>query len=166
MWFDKYQVKSPGSKFKGGLQHSVVNSLNSTLLIGLYYEYWGPDFIRENPEVWENSLNTVKKLIDRLDSDHFLIKSDWLSDGIAVGEFHTGTQIVLWKSIRIVSNILKFEFNEQQLSDYFSEVAKKLKSSVIKNCVTKYDKNTVFLEGCNLKDNCEYISAKNYEKQF
>ena len=41
LWFAKYGIKYKGTKFEGGVFHSLSNSLSVIMLSGAYYEYFG-----------------------------------------------------------------------------------------------------------------------------
>ncbi|MGX9799032.1 hypothetical protein ACWYVZ_03020 [Pediococcus acidilactici] len=166
-WFMKYEVKNHGTKFRGGIQHSVVNSLNSTILYGLYARHWGEkdSKIKQNIVI-DNLVKKVNSLIDRVDKDHGLIHSEWISDGLAVGEYHTGTQIVLWRAIKDVENFFRSSLNEDKLAEKYKKIAQMLQKNILDKCTTGANNQKSYLEGCNLKDNVNYISTDIYNKEF
>jgi hypothetical protein len=167
IWFDKYQIKVRGDKFNGGIQHSVVNSLISTLLLGLYYDYWGDKkFIDSHLTIWRNCLSINEYLLQVLNhSKDGLISSKWISDGIAVGQYHTGTQIVLWKSFKIISEIAKYEFEDEKTFKKFKHAAKLLKMNILKNCTFQNSNgDKLFLEGCNILSHSTFYPVDAYKK--
>lgn len=64
LWFDQFGLKFPGSKFPGGINHSLSNSLASGLLASLYYEHTADlVFFEEHPQVLENAAKVVDEVL-------------------------------------------------------------------------------------------------------
>lgn len=166
-WFSKYEVKKYGAKFKGGLKHSVVNALNSTILMGFYIKIWGnTDFVLKNTLFWNETLKKVDTLIGAIDKKDGLIESEWISDGIAVGQYHTGTQIVLWRAIKNIEEIFKSVFKDTKCAEKYAKIAQKLKANITNKCTAEVDGQRTYLEGCNLKNHDNFIDSDLYEKEI
>lgn len=64
LWFDQYGVKFPGSKFTGGINHSLSNSLSSALLASLYFEHTGDTkFFERCPQVLLNASRIIEDIL-------------------------------------------------------------------------------------------------------
>ncbi|MCO6535789.1 hypothetical protein [Lactobacillus sp.] len=168
LWFAQFEIKPRGDKFAGGIQHSVVNSLNSTILLTLYLQQTNDiAFLRQHPQVWEHILYVINYLIAHRDQKYGLVQSEWLSDGIALGKFHTGTQIALWAALSGLSKIYRQVLDDEAEATYYAEVANDLKNNIKKYCLVKDKKgNKKFPEGINPGGNKLAVDARIYEKDL
>ena len=165
LWFSQYEIKPQGDKFAGGIEHSVVNSLNCANLLSFYLAQTNDfEFIRNNPQMWQHVLYVVNYLIAHLDQKYGLIKSQWISDGLALGEFHIGTQITLWSAINSISNIYNKILGQPKEAKYYKEVADKLKKNIDEYCLVENEQGRKkYLEGINPGNHKLSVDSKQYE---
>ena len=164
LWFDQYGVKFPGSKFTGGINHSLSNSLSSALLASLYFEHTGDTkFFERYPQVLLNASRIIEDILaQRRSGEPMLFPSVWLSDAFALGKYHTGSNLCLWKACSGLAEI--FEVLEQlSLSKRYKNIACKLKESICKQMTIDGTFGEQFLEGIGDEEKTTY-SVKNYQK--
>lgn len=163
LWFTKYGVKFPGTKFSGGVNHSLSNSLSSTILSGLYYEYTGDDsFFAEYPEVLENSEKIIHALLEQHKEEPLLFTSTWISDAFALGKYHTGSNICFWKACQGLSTIYR-GLEEKDQADFYEDIAVKSKQAILENMTIEGSFGEQFLEGIG-DEKKDLYSVKHYQK--
>lgn len=165
LWFVQYEIKPKGGKFNGGIQHSVENSLNSAILLTLYLtETNDVEFLKQNLQMWEHILYVVNYLIARRDSKFGLIKSQWISDGIALGEFHTGTQITFWTAVNGIGKIYREVLNQSDEAKRYEEIADELKKQILEYCLIENNQGRKrFIEGVNPENGELATDLKQYQ---
>ena len=106
-WFNRYGVKPKGTKFRGGLEHSVGNALAAGMLAGMYYQWTGDsDFFVRNEDIVDTAVEIIYELeMMRPDKKNHLCHSEWVSDAYALGDYHTGSNICLWLATTGMSRI-------------------------------------------------------------
>lgn len=168
LWFAKFEIKPYGDKFAGGIQHSVVNSLNSAILLSLYLQQTNDiSFLKQNSQVWQHILFVINYLIAHRDQKYGLVESEWLSDGLALGKFHTGTQIAFWTALDGISKIYRQVLDDESEATYYAEVANDLRNNIRKYCLVKDKKgNKKFTEGINPGSSKLTVDARIYEKDL
>lgn len=168
LWFSKFEIKPKGTKFKGGIQHSVENSLNSTILLSLYLSQTEDNnFIKQNPQVWKHVLNVVDYLIDQRDQKYGLIKSQWISDGIALGEFHTGTQITFWAAVSGIGQIYRHVLKDAHNATFYEQTAADIKDKIQRFCLIENKQGLKrYPEGVNPTSGKLWVKAAPYEQDL
>lgn len=164
LWFDQYGVKFPGSKFTGGINHSLSNSLSSALISSLYFEHTGDiNFFNQNPQVILNATKIIENILAQRQSDELMLFSSiWLSDAFSLGKYHTGSNLCLWKACSGLAEI--FEAQELlSLSNRYKNIAYDLKQSICKKMTINGPFGEQFLEGIGDEEKNTY-SVKNYQK--
>jgi hypothetical protein len=108
LWFAKYGVRHPGHHVRGGVCHSLSISLASLIMSGLYYTSTGDrSFFDDNPHLRGFFESVVKDALEaRKDMAIFLFSSDYLSDGIIYGDWHTGVNICVWKALESLALLM------------------------------------------------------------
>lgn len=107
-WFARYGVRPAGSLFAGGVTHSLSNSLSAIVMAAIYFDITADlNFFRQKPDLI-NQFNQIldEMILSRQDPDIWLFPSIWISDGLSMGSYHTGSNIVAWKALQGWSNIL------------------------------------------------------------
>lgn len=164
LWFDQFGLKFPGSKFPGGINHSLSNSLASGLLASLYYEHTADlVFFEEHPQVLENAAKVVDEVLaQRHPEGPMLFESVWLSDAFALGKYHTGCNLCLWKVCSGLADL----FDASGLledSDKYRRAAKEIKDTICSQMTTEGPFGTQFLEGIGDEEKDKY-SIDHYQK--
>ncbi|MCO6543377.1 MAG: glycoside hydrolase [Lactobacillus sp.] len=148
IWFTKYSVKQPGSKFKGGVLHSLSNTLTPILLAGMYFNYSGDlSFFKSNSEIIQNAVNIIEEIIKtRKNDEPYLFKSIWLSDAYSLGKYHVGSNICMWLALKGLSQILcSLGWNKKSLE--YSKLAENVQKDLFKYATINKGTKSQFLEG-------------------
>lgn len=149
LWFQQYAIKFPGTKFAGGISHSVSNALAPLLLSSLYLDYYRNDFFKEHPEICEKGRQLVEELlVTREDTSRYLVHSIWISDAYALGDYHTGTNICFWKACEGLAQLYRAG-GETGLADKYSEVAERVKADILELLTIEGPYGRQFLEGAD-----------------
>lgn len=164
LWFSNYGVKFAGTKFPGGVQHSLSNSLSGTLLAALYFEYSNDlSFFKKHSEVLETSRKIVDEVLATHSTDDpYLFQSIWISDAFALGKYHTGSNICLWKACEGLGNIYQ-ALQENDLFEKYSVAATKIKAAILENMTVTGPFGEQFLEGIGDKEKASY-AVSHYQK--
>ncbi len=151
MWFLDYSIRPKGNKFNGGIGHSLSNALTPVIMAGLYYSSTGDrEFFLNNPEIKErikSSLNQV--IVSRERPDIWLFPSIWISDGLSLGDYHTGSNVVAWYSFKSFARILRDVFGEHETANDYNDIADKVKQDLERYCIINGPYGRQYIEGVN-----------------
>jgi len=135
-WFTKYGVRPKGSLFKGGVTHSLSNSLSSVIMAGIYFTSTGDiEFFKKRPELVKKLCNILDEMISsRKDKNVWLFSSMWISDGLSLGDYHTGSNITAWTALTGFSKILRALGEDSRANDY-QEIADLVRKEILTRCI-------------------------------
>lgn len=136
-WFAEYGVRPSGVQFEGGVIHSLSNSLSSILMAGQYYSATGDlDFFRQNPDMLKHMSDILDEmLLSRTQEDVWLFPSVWISDGLSMGDFHTGSNLCAWAALSGFARILH-ALGEHDKANTYLAVAAKTRNELLTRCVS------------------------------
>ncbi len=137
LWFAKYGVRPKGYQFKGGVSHSLSNSLSGIFLAGRYYSVTGDKkFFTENPELIKGYNRIIEEMLkSRKEEEVWLFPSEWVSDGLSVGDYHTGSNIMAWASLMAAARLLREIYDDVEHAEYYESIAGKVKEFIFELCV-------------------------------
>lgn len=166
LWFHKYGIKFPGTKFPGGINHSLSNSLSSLLLAALYFENTGDlTFFAENPHILQYGREVVDTVLAQHQSgEPYLFSSVWLSDAFALGKYHTGSNLCLWKACNGLAVILKAHGDVVDSCRY-ATAAEKIKAAILTEMTTNGPFGEQFLEGIG-DEKKRWYAVRHYEQSI
>lgn len=150
-WFGEYGVRPEGWHFEGGVKHSLSNSLSSVVMAGRYYAATGDaGFFKRNTILVETLTSILDKiLLSRTREDVWLFPSIWISDGLTMGDFHTGSNIVAWAALSSFARVLREALGLEEKAATYEAVAEKVKEAILTLCVTGEGPfGEQFTEGC------------------
>lgn len=112
-WFVHYGVRPKGDKCEGGVTHSLGNSLAGILLAGIIFESTGKaDFLKNKPEMF-SKMNQIMDEVEHVENaEDSLYPSIWISDALALGKYHTGSNICVWKAFQSMAEIYGYVFHD------------------------------------------------------
>lgn len=137
LWFDEFGVRHEGTTCTGGVSHSVGLSVAAPLLAGIYYDATADKkFFRQHPgfkEKWNRLLDEI--LASRIDQDVWLFPTRFISDGPVDGDYHTGSQICVWRAVNGQAKLLEEVWDDKSKADEFATCADMIKASILEKCV-------------------------------
>lgn len=148
-WFAAYGVRPKGMRFEGGVIHSLANSVNAVVMAGLYYRQTGNGgFFLEDSALMERLEQIMEEVLEsRKDRNCFLFPSIWLSDGLCMGDYHTGSNIAAWFAFSSLARILKEVMGEEEKAGRYGYVAERTRECILEQCVTDGPFGKQFTEG-------------------
>ena len=153
-WFAQYGIKYPGTKFEGGIFHSLSNSLSVILLSGAYYDYFADRyFFLDNEDLYKQMKDILDKIItSRKRSEPHLYRSIWISDAYSLGIYHTGSNICVYRACRALSRLALDIFDEKEYAIELEEEANAIKNDIEKYMTVETNGHRIFLEGISSLD--------------
>lgn len=148
-WFLKYSICTPRNRFEGGINHSLSNSLTPVILAGLYYESTGDkSFFLENDEIREKLTGILNKVLDSRDqTEIWLFRSIFLSDGYSWGNYHTGTNVCCWYSFKSFARILDEVYQDKAGAEQYGSIASRIKKAIDSCCISNGPYGRQYVEG-------------------
>ncbi len=130
--------------------HSLTNAFAPLVLAGAYYQMTGDRaFFREHPEILDGAQALLEDVLQSRQGEPFLFPSMFISDGPSRGDYHTGSNLVVWYSFHHMARIARDVYDEQGLADAWSESADKVKEAILQHCVGDGPQGRRFFEGAN-----------------
>ncbi len=130
--------------------HSLTNALAALVLAGAYYQMTGDKaFFRDHPEVLEQAHALLEDVLQSRRGDPFLFPSMFISDGESRGDFHTGSNLLVWYSFHHMARIAREAYDDRELAGNWSEIAAKVQADILRHCVGECSLGRRFFEGAN-----------------
>jgi hypothetical protein len=131
-----------------GVTNSLGNSVAGIVLAGAYYASSGDkDFFLKHPEVMSRSLEILDQVLVSRREDVFLFPSIYVSDGESRGDFHTGSNIFLWRAFCSIARIIGEVYGYPEVASIWSAHANRLRDAILSNCVSIEGGHNRFVEG-------------------
>jgi hypothetical protein len=148
-WFNEFGIRQKGAVLEGGINHSLSLSVASLVLGGMYYDLTGDKaFFLAHPEFKQNWDSLVTQMVtSRSDQILWLFPSRYISDGALEGDYHTGTNVVAWRSLKAYSRLLTEVFGDPGGGKHFAEIANKVHEAVLATTVIDGPFGRQFIEG-------------------
>ena len=167
-WFAWWGVRPESRQFAGGVKHSLSNSLSGVLMAGQYYQATGDlDYFSDKPCLVQRLIDIIEEMLSsRSDPDIWLFPSLWISDGLSLGDYHTGSNITVYAALRGLALILEEMGQSNRASDYIA-ISEKVKAELLNRCITAEGPyGPQFLEGIGEGDPAlrEEFTSDSYEE--
>jgi hypothetical protein len=154
LWYLDKSVRRDGDKvfeghaLRGGVTYSIANSLTPVVMAGLYYRTTADRaFFAAHPEV----ITTVRELLDELEQTRitgtYLFPSDWVSDGPARGDYHTGSNVVAWYSFSSAALLAGDILGDPALASRYAGLASKIAADIRESCIAAGPRGPQYTEG-------------------
>lgn len=170
LWFAKYGIKYKGTKFEGGVFHSLSNSLSVIMLSGAYYEYFGEkEFFQQHPKLYKKMKEILQTVLEsREENEPYLYRTTWISDAYALGKYHTGTNLCMYRSFMALARIAEEVFGEKSYAEMLRSEAGKTRKDIERYMTAKGLFGTQYLEGISgiAEEKKECDSAEKYQKEM
>ncbi len=170
LWFHRYGIKYKGTKFRGGIFHSLSNSLSLILLSGAYYDASGDTaFFKDHAELYADMKKILQTVISsRKEGEPHLYSTTWISDAYALGKYHTGTNICVYRGLRALARIGREVFNQQDYADMLEQEAEYVRHDIEGHMTVEGNWGEQYIEGIQSleKGEQEWSDTAPYKKEF
>jgi len=132
----------------GPVTQSLGNSLSGLVLAGAYYQMTGDhSFFRAHPEILATAQQRLQEVLDSRREKPFLFPSMYVSDGDARGDFHTGSNLIVWFAFQNMARIARDVYREKHLAGEWELCAQKVKAALLEHCIGNGPLGKQFYEG-------------------
>jgi hypothetical protein len=134
----------------GRVTHSLANALSPLVLAGAYYQMTGDRaFFEDHPDILHGARDLLRAVLESRQGKPFLFPSLYLSDGESRGDYHTGSNLLVWYAFHQMARIAKEAYQEPSIAEQWSEAAAKVKGAILTYCVGECSLGRRLLEGAN-----------------
>jgi hypothetical protein len=135
----------PGAK---GVTNSLGNSVAGIVLAGMHYQNNNDrQFFLDHPELLRQSISILNQILQSRREDAFLFPSIYVSDGESRGDFHTGSNIFLWRAFSSVERLADEVYGQSEVAALWHAYADRLHQAIITNCIVMEAAKPRFVEG-------------------
>lgn len=128
--------------------HSLANALAPLVLAGAYYQMTADrDFFRAHPEILPGAQRLLQEILDSRRETAFLFPSMYISDGDSRGDFHTGSNLLVWYAFQNIGRIAREAYGESGAGEHWQSVAAKVKEDLWRHCSGVGPLGKQFFEG-------------------
>lgn len=137
LWFDEFGVRQKGVAVPGGISHAISLSVAAPLLASLYYDHTGDrTFFRKHSELRQRWSQLLDALVEtRQDREVYLFPTRFISDGPVEGDYHTGSNIVVWRTLTGFSRLLNEVFGAPEEAKKYALIADKVRAALLSKTV-------------------------------
>ena len=130
--------------------HSLANGLSPLILAGAHYQMTGDKaFFRAHPEVLHFGRDLLSDVLQSRQGERFLFPSMYISDGESRGDYHTGSNMLVWYAFHHMARLAREVYEQPELASQWSETAAKVKDAVLARCIGVGSLGARFFEGAN-----------------
>ncbi len=132
------------------ITHSLANALSPLVLAGAYYQMTGDQaFFRANPDFFASARDLLRAVLESRQGNTFLFPSLYISDGESRGDYHTGSNLLVWYAFAHMARLAREVYDQPALAHEWAEVAGKVKDALLAHCVGECSLGKRFLEGAD-----------------
>ncbi len=149
LWFLENGIRPKGARYEGGVYHSLSNSLTSVLMGTIYYEKTGDKdfFLQERTQVYPQFQKILEEVLALQGEECSLIPTVWISDALALGKYHTGSNVCAWKAFEGMARIAGEVYGDQLQAGKYRDMAKAIYADIEKYMVIDTAAGRQYLEG-------------------
>lgn len=107
--------------------------------------------------------------VERTEDDNdCLYPCTWISDALALGKYHTGSNICVWKAFQSMAEICGEVFHDVKKYSHYTQKAEQLKMAIDEEMTVTVGGKRQYLEGIGGTGNSQkmWIWEENYRKPF
>ncbi|MFB3881372.1 MAG: glycoside hydrolase family 125 protein [Armatimonadota bacterium] len=132
------------------ITHSLANALSPLVLAGAYYQMTGDQaFFRSNPGFLAGARDLLRAVLETQQGKTFLFPSLYISDGESRGDYHTGSNLLVWYAFTHMARLAREVYDQPALADEWAAIAGKVKEALLAHCVGACSLGKRFLEGAD-----------------
>jgi hypothetical protein len=115
--------------------HSLGNAVSAIALAGAYYQSTGDqEFFRQHPAIYEYGKRVLQEIHRSAHGHEFLFPSMYISDGDARGDYHTGSNLIVWYAFKVMARLGEEIYGDDAASEW-GEVAHRIRQALYERCV-------------------------------
>lgn len=156
LWFLDKSVRFKGDKvyegykLDGGISYSLSNAMTPVIMAGLYYRATGDaEFFERHPEVAAKMKDLLNQVLASRTGEPFLFPSVWLSDGPSRGDYHTGSNVIVWFAFNLAAEFFESALGDNRAADEYRDAAQRIKADLDKICIVNGPFGRQYAEGVN-----------------
>jgi hypothetical protein len=159
-WFDTYGVRPPvftartdqlGDGPAGGVTHSSSLSVAAPLLAGFLYDQTGETAVFLRHPEWKTRWAKVfdELCAARRESDAWLLPSRYISDGQINGDYHTGSNLAVWRALVGYARLLDEVWHDPAAARDYRALAERIRQALLTRTVIDGAAGKQFVEAVN-----------------
>lgn len=127
--------------------HSLGNAVAAIALAGAYYRMTADrQFFRDYPEVYQRGAEVLSQVLATRQDEAFLFPSIYISDGLARGDYHTGSNVLAWYAFTTMARLGSEVFADETAARW-AKAAASLRQAVYERCIGPGQLGPQFAEG-------------------
>lgn len=169
LWFLNHGVRPLGNRYSGGISHSLSNSLSAVVMAGLYYLTTGDkQLFMDSPDIDSRIRALLEEtLLTRKDDDPWLFPSEWLSDAYSLGDYHTGSNVIVWASFYHYARIVEDIFEDKEVAERYRTIAARIKQDIERLATTQGPYGSQYIEGISRNETDKlWDDAEKYKGEY
>lgn len=159
-WFDRYGIRPAGTTDRadrnsdggaGGATHSVSLSVAAPLLASLIHRQTGETALFRRHPQWRARWGRIfdELAASRIDPGIWLFSSRYISDGPIAGDYHTGSNLAVWRALVGYARLLEDVWGEPETARTYREMAAGVKEALLARTVVDGPLGRQFIEAVN-----------------
>ncbi len=130
-----------------GPAHSIGNAVAAIVLAGAYLRATGDvEWLRRRPQPYEYGVSLFDSL-GRLRGPDVLFPSLYVSDGDARGDWHTGSNILVWRALMDMADMAGHALGDGAAAEHWRAEATTLHAAIVDRCAGPGPEGMQFYEG-------------------
>jgi hypothetical protein len=140
----EHAAKFPGAS---GVTNSLGNSVAGIVLAGTYWAHTADrSFFLAHPEILTRSTDILEQVLASRLEEVYLFPSIYVSDGESRGDYHTGSNIFVWKAMTCLSRLAGEVYSKPESAKIWQTNARLIHDAILKNCVVEDSAGPRFVE--------------------
>ena len=136
---------------------------------GITFENTGKaEILKNRPEIFQKLVDIMDQVERTEDDNDCLYPCTWISDALALGKYHTGSNICVWKAFQSMAEICGEVFHDVKKYSHYTQKAEQLKMAIDEEMTVTVGGKRQYLEGIGGTGNSQkmWIWEENYRKPF
>ena len=129
------------------MSFSLYGSTQELIIAADYYQRSGDREYFRNKTFQKNTTEKINSILAIQYPEATLFPSKNIWDGPSRGDYHTGSQILVWRVLDVFSRIAREEWNDFALADKWSQKATACKTDILSKCIIPGPFGKQFAEG-------------------
>jgi hypothetical protein len=148
-WFDENDIRQAGEIVEGGISHSISLTVASIILASLYYDQTADQsFFLQDPHLKDRWTRLLRDLAaTRKNPDLWLFPTRFISDGALDCDYHTGSNVAVWRAFSGWSRILQEVYRDPAGASEWKLAAERVKRDLLKTTTSDSPFGRRFAEG-------------------